>query len=318
MSNILVTGGTGNIGMYAVAEFVSRGHDVIVFDRVSASPILKSIVPTAKIVKGDIVDADQILDVVSTENIDYILHLAAFLGPESALDPIKALDVNCYGTANVFDAALRHGVKRVCWTSSIAAIGTMPDYDGRLVDETYRVAPTSAYGASKYYCELMTSVYQSKGVGLDIKCVRPVFAFGLGKLSGSWGANYNRIIYNAATGKPSSFPSWSKNGLQIIYNKDQAKFCVDVTLDDRDGSDWLFNTPTEKPFSEDEFISLIRTVVPDAVISRDPEPPFGSAFPPNVDGGRAMRDLGFQPDYGVKAGIAEMVDYYRRYPDQDL
>lgn len=314
MSNVLVTGGTGNIGMYAVAEFIRRGHDVVVFDRSSASPILNS-APKAEIVRGEIEDADQLLNVVGSKEIDYILHLAAFLGPESASDPTKTLDVNCRGTANVFDAALRHGVRRVCWTSSIAAIGTMPDYDGRLVDETYRIAPTTFYGASKYYCELMSEFYRSKA--LDIRCVRPVFAFGLGKLSGSWGANYNRIIYNAATGQPSGFPAWSKNGIQIIYNKDQAKFCVDATLDDQVTS-WLFNTPTEKPFSEDEFISLIKAVVPDAVIDRNPVPPFGSAFPPNVDGGRAIREIGFKADYGVQAGIAEMVEYYRQHPDQNL
>ncbi|MEJ7935504.1 NAD(P)-dependent oxidoreductase [Sphingobium sp. AN558] len=315
MSNILVTGGTGNIGMYAVAEFMRRGHDVVVLDRVSASPILESIAPMARIIKGDILDANQLFDIVQSNGIDHILHLAAFLGPESSTDPIKAMNVNCQGTANVFDAALRHGVKRVCWSSSIAAVGVMPDYDGRLVDETYRVGPTTPYGASKYFCELMTDTYLAKG--LDIKCVRPAFAFGLGKLSGSWGANYNRIIYNAATGSASRFPAWSKNGLQIIYNKDQAKFCVDVTLSETGGS-WLYNTPTEPPFSEDEFIALIKTVVPDAVITRDPAAPFGSAFPPNVDGGRALRELGFKPDYGVKAGIAEMVDYYRTHPDQDL
>lgn len=315
MPNILVTGGTGNIGMYAVAEFVRRGHDVVVLDRVSASPILQSIAPTAEIVQGDILDVNQLSDIVATRKIDYILHLAAFLGPESSTDPIKAMHVNCQGTANIFDVALRHGVTRVCWASSIAAVGVLPDYDGRLVDEAYRVGPTTPYGASKYFCELMTPTYIARG--LDINCVRPAFAFGLGKLSGSWGANYNRIIYNAATGQASTFPSWSKNGLQIIYNKDQAKFCVDVTLSDR-GENWLYNTPTEPPFSEDEFIALINEVVPDAVISRDPTPPFGSAFPPNVDGGRALRDLGFLPDYGVKAGIAEMVAYYRQYPDQDL
>lgn len=311
MANILVTGGTGNIGMFAVAEFIRRGHPVTVFDRAAASPILESIAPTAIIVSGDILDVDRLSQTVKAHEIEYILHLAAFLGPESSSNPIKAMDVNCRGTANVFDVALQHRVTRVCWTSSIAAIGTMADYDGRLVDESYRIAPTTPYGASKYFCELMSGIYLQRG--LDLRCVRPAFAFGLGKLSGSWGANYNRIIYNAALGKASTFPSWSKQGLQIIYNKDQAKLCVDATLVPQT-ENWLFNTPVGEPLSEEGFISRIKAVVPDARISRDPEPPFGSAFPPNVDGGRAIRELRFEPDYGVQAGIAEMVEYYRRNP----
>ncbi|WP_176599171.1 MULTISPECIES: NAD-dependent epimerase/dehydratase family protein [Sphingobium] len=315
MAHILVTGGTGNIGMYAVAQFIDRGHDVVVYDRAGDTEMLNAVAPGATVIEGDIVDAAHIDDVVASHHIDHILHLAAFLGPASMSDPIKALDVNCLGTANIFDAALRHGVSSVCWTSSIAAIGTMPDYDGRLLDEDYRIAPTTPYGASKYYGELMSGIYRERG--LDIRCIRPAFAFGLGKLTGSWGANYNRIIYQAALGQPSSFPAWSKNGLQIIYNRDQAKLCVDATLSPP-GERWLYNTPTEAVFSEADFIALIEDVVPDARIVRDPRPPFGSAFPPNVDGARALEDLRFIPDYGVRAGIAEMVAYYREHPDQPL
>lgn len=305
--------------MYAVAEFLRRGHNVVVLDQNLASPIFEAIAPAARLIRGDILDVELISQIVRENGISHILHLAAFLGPDSTTNPVKALEVNCKGTANIFEVALQHGVNRVCWTSSIAALGTLDDYDGRLVDEAYRIAPTTPYGASKYFCELMTPIYLARGV--DIKCIRPVFAFGLGKLAGSWGANYNRIIYNAAIGRPSKFPAWSRNGLQLIYNKDQAKLCVDATLalsNPENTSEWLFNTPAGDAFSEDQFIALVKEVVPDAEISRDPEAPFGSAFPPNVDGTKACQILGFEPDYGVKSGIAEMVNYYRQNPEQKV
>ncbi|WP_340315761.1 NAD-dependent epimerase/dehydratase family protein [Rhizorhabdus argentea] len=315
MGQVLVTGGTGNIGMYAVAEFVRRGHEVTVLDQKSEAPMLTAIAPEADIVAGDILDVDLLANLVRDRKISRILHLAGYLGPESVAFPVKAIDVNCRGTANIFDVAMDQGVERVCWSSSISAVGTLPDYDGRPVDENYRIAPTTTYGASKYYGELMTAIYRERG--LDATCVRVAFAFGLGKLTGSWGANYNRIIYNAAVGRPSLFPSWAKTGVQMIYNKDQAKFCVDATLAPR-SEHWLFNTPTEKAFSEDEVIAIIRDIVPDCDIGRDSQPPHGSAFPPNVDGSRAIRQFGFSPDYTVRDAIAEMVDYYRRYPDQGL
>lgn len=315
MAHILVTGGTGNIGMYAVSEFMRRGHEVTVLDQSSDAPLLRAIAPDAQIVAGDILDVDLLLRIVKDRGISRILHLAAFLGPESVTHPIKALDVNCRGTANIFDVALAHGVERVTWTSSIAAIGTLPDYDGKPVDEDYRIAPTTTYGASKYYGELMTPIYRQRG--LDATCIRVAFAFGLGKLTGSWGANYNRIIYNAAVGRPSVFPSWAKTGVQMIYNKDQGKFCVDATLA-APGEHWLFNTPTEKAFSEAEIIAILRDLVPDCDIVQDMTPPFGSAFPPNVDGSRALREIGFQPDYTVREAIAEMIEYYRQNPEQGI
>lgn len=315
MTNVLVTGGTGNIGMYAVAELVRRGCQVVIYDRQIDRALPFDLFENVALVEGDILDRAKLSGLIRKERITHILHLAAYLGPESVFQPILALDINCKGTANIFDLAIKHSLQNVCWTSSIGAIGTMPDYDGRLVDEAYRVAPTTTYGASKYYCELLTQIYRDKG--LSVNCVRPAFAFGLGKLAGSWGATYNRVIYNAAVGKPSVFPTWARTGLQIIYNRDQAKLCVDATLASKT-KHWLFNTPTEQPFTELEFVNLIREVVPDAAIEMDPTPAFGSAFPPNVTGAAAIDELGFRHDYSVKDGIAEMVDYYRRHPDQGL
>lgn len=161
----------------------------------------------------------------------------------------------------------------------------------------------------------MSAIYRDRG--LDVTCVRAAFAFDLGKISGNWGANYNRIIYNTAIGRPSVFPSWAKTGMQMIYNKDQAKFCVDATLAPP-GEHWLFNTPTERPFSEDDVISILRDIVPNCEIVRDPTPPFGSAFPPNVNGSRALRYINYQPDYTVREAIAEMIEWYRRNPIQGI
>src|SRR5580765_4535060 len=133
MGRVLVTGGTGNIGMYAVAEFARRGHEVTVLDQKSDAPMLAAIAPDADIVAGDILDIDLLTDLVKDRKISHILHLAGYLGPESVAFPIRALDVNCRGTANIFDVAMAQGVERVSWSSSIAALGTLPDYDGRPV-----------------------------------------------------------------------------------------------------------------------------------------------------------------------------------------
>ena len=50
LGHVRVTGGTGNIGMYAVAEFMWRGHAVTVLDQKSESPMLAAIAPEANVV----------------------------------------------------------------------------------------------------------------------------------------------------------------------------------------------------------------------------------------------------------------------------
>ena len=102
--NILVTGGSGDVGAYVVRDLLAAGHKPVVFDK---RP------PEANEVEyreGDILDLNCCRK--ACEGVNAIIHLAAIRSPLPAA-PDKVLHVNAVGTYNVHQAAADVGVRRV-------------------------------------------------------------------------------------------------------------------------------------------------------------------------------------------------------------
>lgn len=60
---------------------------------------------------------------VSSHGIGAIIHLAGLQVPFCAADPVGGARVNVIGTVTVFEAARRHGLRRVAYARSIGAHG---------------------------------------------------------------------------------------------------------------------------------------------------------------------------------------------------
>ena len=147
---VLLTGGTGNVGVAAVARLVEAGHAVTVIGR---SPD-KSL-PGAAYVRCDINDFDSLLDV--TRGHDAVVHLAAIPHPVG-YPGREVFRVNDLGTFNVFEAAAEAGISRVVGASSINAVGYYfgdrgPPIGYVPIDELHPVLATDAYSFSKQVME---------------------------------------------------------------------------------------------------------------------------------------------------------------------
>ncbi len=137
------------VGWRVAEQLVNEGHNVVVYDLYPRIENLARIKGHVELVEGDVTDLPLILRTLKKHAITHIIHLAAIIGVPSAINPAKAFLVNTIGTANIFDAALATGFKRVSWASSVMATGVAADYNGEIVDETFSGRPTTAYGASK-------------------------------------------------------------------------------------------------------------------------------------------------------------------------
>ncbi len=147
---ILVTGGAGKLGRWAVRELRSHGHHVTTFDR---SPVDESDVP----VTGDIEDLDAVL--AATERQDAVLHLAG-IPTHSVVPDDETFRINAMGTFNVHEAARRANVPRVVSMSSEAVLGWAPGSWQREhlpeylpIDEDHPCRPQDCYGLSKLAME---------------------------------------------------------------------------------------------------------------------------------------------------------------------
>lgn len=163
MKNILVTGGSGKAGRTVCRHLVERGYDVLNVDTQPSSD------PVCPLLKVDLTDFGQVMDAMQWSGgkdhpfrkfrtPDAVVHLAAIPAPDLMPEEI-AFRINITSTYNVFDAALRAGVRRIVWASSETTLGlpfspqNPPAYAP--VDEDHPMRPESAYSLSKDLSEEM-------------------------------------------------------------------------------------------------------------------------------------------------------------------
>jgi UDP-glucose 4-epimerase len=148
-SKILVTGGMGNIGSHIIDALVREGADrIIVYDNFSEGELdnLNWAMENGpvELIRADIRDPED-LD-TAMRGIDYVFHAASMLLLESKSKPRKALEVNVNGTFNVFNAAVKNGVKKVIFSSSASVFG---DPLRLPVDEDHPFNNVTIYGGTK-------------------------------------------------------------------------------------------------------------------------------------------------------------------------
>src|SRR2546428_6264170 len=118
---ILVTGGTGLVGAYAVGMLLERGERPVVFDIALNERLLNAVgVDTSKVtmIRGDMLDLPALISAIRDNDCDRVIHLAAFLGEEVQRRPYSGVRLNFMGTVNVFEAARLEKISRVIFPSS--------------------------------------------------------------------------------------------------------------------------------------------------------------------------------------------------------
>ena len=128
--SVLVTGAGGCIGSWVLALLIKSEIDVVAFDISDNKSRLKLLMSNENIDKikwitGNIDDTRILEETVKSNNIQSIIHLAALQIPFCASDPVKGALANVVGTVNIFEMAKRYGLKRLAYTSSIAAHGLL-------------------------------------------------------------------------------------------------------------------------------------------------------------------------------------------------
>ncbi|WP_234571680.1 NAD-dependent epimerase/dehydratase family protein [Rhodohalobacter sp. 614A] len=112
--NVLVTGGAGFLGSHISDELSDRGHNVTITDLEES----KWIRDDQEMAVGDITDNDFLEQVM--EGKDVVYHLAALADLNAAKTrPVETAKINVLGTVNLLDMAVKKGVKRVVFASSV-------------------------------------------------------------------------------------------------------------------------------------------------------------------------------------------------------
>jgi UDP-glucose 4-epimerase len=154
---VLVTGGAGFIGSHVVDRLILEGHEVVVVDNLVTGK-RRNINRAARFYKMD-VQSWRLERVFRNERPSVVMHLAAQMDVRKSVeDPMFDAQVNVLGTLNVLQQAVKHGVRKVIFSSSGGAIyGEQEIYPA---PESHVLKPLSPYGLSKLCGEQYLSYFQ--------------------------------------------------------------------------------------------------------------------------------------------------------------
>lgn len=125
MTKVLVTGGAGYIGSHTCLELLNAGHEVVVLDNLSNSSkeSLNRVQALASksldFIQGDILDQNILNQIFNTYQIDAVIHFAGLKAVgESQQIPLTYFENNISGSISLVQAMQRAGVFRLVFSSS--------------------------------------------------------------------------------------------------------------------------------------------------------------------------------------------------------
>ncbi|MBX2902283.1 MAG: SDR family NAD(P)-dependent oxidoreductase [Chitinophagales bacterium] len=217
---IFITGATGLLGSQLVRNLVGRGEQVIALRRSTSSmALLGDAAAKVHWVDGDLNDIDA-LD-TAMKQADRVFHCAALIS-FSKKDRTALYKTNVEGTANVMNAALTNGVKKVVHVSSVAAFGFHTPEKTITEKSDYSESEGVAhYFRSKHFGE--REAWRAQAEGLNVVVANPSTILG----GGWWHMEPNSIFLQLKKGLP--FYSAGSNGFVDV--RDAAK-ALEILMDE--------------------------------------------------------------------------------------
>jgi UDP-glucose 4-epimerase len=312
-SKVLVIGGAGFIGSFVVSELLKEDvAEVVVYDNFARGKkdyLIEQLKdPRCSIfpIGGDIRDLD-ILD-AAVKGKDYVISLAAMWLLHCKDYPRTAFEVNIAGTFNVLEACVRHGVKKLVWSSSASVYGDAVELP---MTESHPFNNKNFYGASKIAGEAMCTAFNDR-YGLPIIGLRYMNVYGPHQDQTAAYTGVVPIMLNKIEANES--PVINGDGSQaydFIYVEDVARCNVDALKSDTNFG--MYNVGTEVQTSIKELCDLILELKSsDLKVTYKPySADDARALVQNRIGSRkkAEEEIGFFYKYSLKEGLQKLIDW---------
>jgi dihydroflavonol-4-reductase len=212
VGQVLVTGASGFVGSAVAKTLAEAGFQVRALVR-PTSPRAQLNGTPVEFAEGDLRDAESVRRAMS--GVRYVFHVAADYRLW-ARNPREIAEVNVAGTRTIMTEALRAGVERIVYTSSVATLAL--NRDGKPVDETLPLAEANAIGAykrSKVVAERLVDAMIANDK-LPAIIVNPSTPIGPRDVKPT---PTGRIIVEAASGR---MPGFVDTGLNLVHVDDVA------------------------------------------------------------------------------------------------
>ena len=292
--NILITGGGGFLGAHLAAALQAAGHTVALYDLNFPTSQQAGI----NLEHGDIRDEVRLAEVLTSYRIERVVHLAALLTAECEQHPARGVDVNCRGSAVVFETAARLGVPRVIYGSSVAVFNADPDLPW---DDSRPYGPVSVYGLTKMFVEQLARHMSTASPRTTFLGLRFGWIYGPGRDRG-W-REVQAVIENFAHGEARvPYPDY-QSPLDWTYVEDAVQAVTCVLASPSPGVPAYNVSGDCRPIQD--AVAYLQAQFPqvEAVPYPAQLPPVGWQF----KGDHIYTEAGFTPRYSLEAGLERML-----------
>lgn len=319
MSNILVTGGAGFIGSNLTEELLEKGHQVTVLDNFATGkienllPLLEKFPNKLTLQVGDIRKQDDCRKAV--EGIEYAFHEAA-LGsvPRSIKDPITTNEVNVSGFLNMLVAARDAGVKRFIYAASSSTYG-----DSKSLPKVEDVIgkPLSPYAITKYVDELYADVF-ARTYGMECIGLRYFNVFGRRQdPNGAYAAVIPLFVKKLMKHESPVINGDGEYSRDFTYVDNVIQMNVRaMETSNPEAVNQVYNTAYGERTTLNQLVEYLKEYLSNfdpaiATIEIQHGPNRKGDIPhslANID--KAKRLLGYNPQFSMKDGLKEAVNWY--------
>lgn len=208
---ILVTGGSGLVGSELISQLLAEGNLVkAIYNNTPLAFDHQNLVA----IKCNILDTSALEEVM--QGVSQLYHCAAVVSFNKK-NKEQLFKINIEGTANVVNAAIDAGVKKMVHVSSVSALGRLRENETVTEEMMWtEESSNSLYGKSKYLGEM--EVWRGTGEGLEAVIVNPSLILG----GGNWSKGSSEIFRSVYK----EFPWYTEGVTGVVDVKDVARAMI--------------------------------------------------------------------------------------------
>lgn len=308
---ILITGGAGFIASHIVDRLVGLEHEVVVVDNLSSGKI-ERINSKCRFYKCDITNYETMKLVFDIEIPEVVIHHAAQIDVQTSLKkPVFDAQNNIIGTINVLECCRETNVRKIIYPSSAAVYGN-PKY--LPVDENHPVEPSSFYGISKHtpchYIKVYSELYNIK-----YTIFRYSNVYGPRQDSNGEGGVVAIFLDRLLKEETCYIYGDGQQTRDFIYVKDVVNANI---LALARGDNEIIDISTNKPVTINELYKIIKEISGSSVEVEHKAVREGDILHSYLDNKKAVKYLGWKPQYDIENGVKETIGYYRDYEVEEV